>query len=142
MERARAIRSRRRLRTEPQYSRRLTGIGIPADPLGSADTLTVNDLTGTDVTSVGADLAGFDGTGDGAADSVIVNGTNGPDRVHVTSFGSQVSVAGLQPHVQISGSEPANDTLLLNTLDRDDSVTVDSGVIGLLNPIVDLGAGE
>jgi len=110
--------------------------------LGSADTLTVNDLTGTDVTSVGADLAGFDGTGDGAADSVIVNGTNGPDRVHVTSFGSQVSVAGLQPHVQISGSEPANDTLLLNTLDGDDSVTVDPGVIGLLNPIVDLGAGE
>ena len=110
--------------------------------LGSADTLTVNDLTGTDVTSVGADLAGFDGTGDGAADSVIVNGTNGPDRVHATSFGSQVSVTGLQPHVQISGSEPANDTLLLNTLDGDDSVTVDPGVIGLLNPIVDLGAGE
>src|SRR5262249_45163175 len=85
--------------------------------LDSPDTLTVNDLTGTAVKDVSVDLGAFDGTGDGAADTVIVNGTSGPDHVHVTSFGGQVSVAGLQPHVQIAGSEVANDTLLLQTLD-------------------------
>jgi Ca2+-binding RTX toxin-like protein len=110
--------------------------------LGSADTLTVNDLTGTDVTTVGVDLAGFDGNGDGSADSVIANGTAGPDKVHVTSFGSEVDVNGLQPTVRIAGSEPALDTLLLQTLDGNDSVTVDGGVFGVINPIVDLGTGQ
>lgn len=110
--------------------------------LGSPDTLTVNDLTGTGVTTVGVDLGTFDGTGDGSPDSVIVNGTEGPDKVHVTSFGSQVDIAGLQAHVRIAGSEPGNDTLLLQTLDGDDSVVVDPGVAGVIDPIVDLGAGQ
>ena len=46
--------------------------------LGGADTITVNDLTGTDVTNVNLDLASppGSGTGDGQADTVIVNGTN------------------------------------------------------------------
>ena len=53
--------------------------------LGGADTLTVNDLSGTGVTGVNLDLAGTpgSGTGDGQADTVIVNGTatrrRGPD---------------------------------------------------------------
>jgi Ca2+-binding RTX toxin-like protein len=110
--------------------------------LGGADTLTVNDLTGTDVKDVGVDLAGFDGNGDGSADSVIVDGTAGPDRVHVSSFGGQVSVDGLPTHVQIAGSEVANDSLFLNTLDGADSVIVDPGVFGVINPVVDLGAGQ
>ena len=45
--------------------------------LGSTDTVTVNDLTGTDLTSVNVDLAGTLGgtAGDAAADTIIVNGT-------------------------------------------------------------------
>ena len=110
--------------------------------LGGSDTLTVNDLTGTAVKSVGVDLAGTDGNGDGTADTVVVNGTSGPDHVRVTSFGDQIFVAGLQPHVQIAGSELANDTLLLQTLDGLDSVTVDGGVFALIDPLVDLGPGQ
>ncbi|TAK83955.1 MAG: calcium-binding protein, partial [Aquabacterium sp.] len=45
--------------------------------LGGADTITVNDLTGTDVRQVTIDLAASGGAGDGAADTVIVNGTAG-----------------------------------------------------------------
>ena len=50
---------------------------INFNALGGADTITVNDLTGTDVTQVNLDLAypAGGGTGDGAADTVIVNGT-------------------------------------------------------------------
>ena len=50
--------------------------------LGGADVVTVNDLTGTDVSSVNVDLAGTLGgvAGDGQPDRVIVNGTNGDDR--------------------------------------------------------------
>ena len=48
--------------------------------LGGADTITVNALNGTGVTNVNLDLAFPAGsiTGDGQADNIIVNGTNGP----------------------------------------------------------------
>ena len=51
--------------------------------LGGADTISVNDLTGTGITGVNLDLAGTPGTGngDGQADTVIVNGTNGDDAI-------------------------------------------------------------
>src|SRR5207245_837209 len=44
---------------------------------GGADTINVHDLSGTGVTDVNLDLAGIpgSGTGDNAADTVIVNGT-------------------------------------------------------------------
>ena len=52
---------------------------IQITALGGADTITVNDLSKTDVTQVAIDLAGTpgSGTGDGAADTVIVNGNGG-----------------------------------------------------------------
>ena len=52
---------------------------------GGADNVTVGDLTGTGVTQVAIDLAATPGSnvGDGAADSVTVNGTAGNDTVQV-----------------------------------------------------------
>ena len=44
--------------------------------LGGADNIVVGDLSGTDVTEVNIDLRGPAGGGDGAADTVTVNGTN------------------------------------------------------------------
>ena len=52
---------------------------IDFNALGGADTITVNDLTGTDVTRSTSTSAAAGGGGDGAADTVIVNGTNGDD---------------------------------------------------------------
>src|SRR5678810_770602 len=49
--------------------------------LGGVDQITVNDLTGTDMTQINLDLSNGAGAGDGAADSVIVNGTAGDDFV-------------------------------------------------------------
>src|SRR5438132_352286 len=65
--------------------------------LGGADRLTVNDLAGTSVTQVNIDLAALagSGTGDGQADAVIVNGTNGADTVQVSGSGSNYTVSGL-----------------------------------------------
>ena len=56
---------------------------IQLTALGGADTITVNDLAMTDVTQVDIDLAGTpgSGTGDGQADTVIVNGTAGGDQI-------------------------------------------------------------
>jgi Ca2+-binding RTX toxin-like protein len=92
--------------------------------LGGADTLTVNDLTGTGVTDVNIDLSATPGTGtgDGAADTVIVNGTAGEDNVAVATNGGNTDVLGLAARVHIAGAETANDQLVVNTLDGDDVV--------------------
>ena len=57
---------------------------IQVNALGGADTITVNDLSGTGVKQVAIDLAA--GTGVPAtaqADTVIVNGTAGNDHITV-----------------------------------------------------------
>jgi len=123
----------------------LNGIeGLNVATLGSADTVTVNDLTGTDAKSANIDVSGTpgSGTGDGAADTVIENGTAGADRVKVVRSGPQVQTSGLVPRLSILGSEQANDTLQVNTLAGDDRVTVAPDVSQLIAPIVDLGADQ
>ena len=106
--------------------------------LGGADTVDVGDLTGTALKLAAIDLSGFGG-GDGAADTVNVFGTAGPDTVHVTTLGSQVLTSGLAAKTTIVGSEPASDALHVSTLAGTDSVTVDPSVPSLIQPIVDLG---
>ena len=68
----------------------LNGVeGLDLNTLGGADTVTVNDLTGTGLGQVNLDLASppGSGTGDGAADTVIVNGTNAGNNVAVSARG-------------------------------------------------------
>jgi Ca2+-binding RTX toxin-like protein len=93
--------------------------------LGGADTITVNDLTGTAVTQVNIDLANpaGSGTGDGQADTVVVNGTNGDDVAEVTGDASGTDVNGLAAAVHISGAEAANDRLVIHALAGDDVVS-------------------
>jgi hypothetical protein len=55
--------------------------------LGGADNVTVGDLTGTGLTTANVDLAAFDGTGDGAADTVSLNGGDKAEHVRVTRAG-------------------------------------------------------
>src|SRR5262249_55117761 len=44
---------------------------IDVDALGGADTITVNDMTGTNVSKVKIDLAGPAGGGDGEVDTIV-----------------------------------------------------------------------
>jgi Ca2+-binding RTX toxin-like protein len=92
--------------------------------MGGADTLTVNDLSGTGVAGVNVDLAGTpdSGTGDGQADTVIVNGTSGADGIKVFGSASGISVTGLAASVHISGIDPAIDNLTVNALAGNDMV--------------------
>src|SRR5439155_17226728 len=55
-----------------------------SDLLGGADAITVNDLSGTDVTQVFVNLNSSAGTGDAQADIVTVNGTAGADNISIT----------------------------------------------------------
>ena len=77
---------------------------IAVKALGGADTLTVNDVSGTDVTNVSADLNATGGGDDGAADNVITNATNGDDVVTVSGTGPSAQVNGLPALVSVTGA--------------------------------------
>jgi Ca2+-binding RTX toxin-like protein len=117
---------------------------IDLKALGGTDTLTVNNLTGTDVVEIDANLAGTIGgtAGDGAADVVIVNGTNGADIVDVVGAGTSASVLGLPARVNVANSEGANDSLVINALGGNDGVTATTLPAGVIKLTVDGGAGE
>jgi Ca2+-binding RTX toxin-like protein len=98
--------------------------GIALNALGGADQLTVNDVSGTDLTTVNTDLAGAIGgtTGDGAPDQVIVNATNGDDVIVAGGAAGSASVTGLSATSGVAHAEAAQDTLTVNALGGDDVV--------------------
>ena len=109
---------------------------VDFNALGGPDSITVNDLSGTDVTQTNLDLAGAlgDNAPDGALDSVIVNGTDGVDDINVAGNGSGADVTGLATAVSIEHADPT-DRLVVNTLAGADNVQV-AGVAGVLDVLV------
>ncbi len=117
---------------------------VNVNALGGADTITVGDLTGTNISQVNLDLASppGSGTGDGQADTVIVNGTNGVDNVQVVGAGTGFTVSGLATAVAVSGSEGANDELVVDTLGGNDTINASGLPAGVTGLTVDAGAGN
>ena len=96
---------------------------IDLNALGGADRLTVNDVSGTDLTEIQTDLAGGQGVvDDGAADQVVVNGTSRNDAITASGRGGKVSVTGLAATVDIANANPAQDQLAINGLAGDDAI--------------------
>jgi Ca2+-binding RTX toxin-like protein len=116
---------------------------IDLNALGNVDLLTVNDLTGTDMVEINSDLAGTIGgtAGDGQADTVVVNGTNGNDVVDVVGAGTSASVLGLTARVNITNSEGANDALVVNALGGADTVTATTLPADVIKLTIDGGLG-
>jgi Ca2+-binding RTX toxin-like protein len=95
---------------------------VDLNALGGADATTVNDLSATDVTEVSVDLAATIGgsAGDGANDTVTINGTPGGNNVDIAGSNGSVGVGGLAALTRIGNAEPANDTLIVNGLGGND----------------------
>ena len=115
-------------------------VDVPA--LGGADTLTVDDVTGTDLTEVNGDLAASGGAGDGAADNVIVNGTAGDDVIDIAGDASRVSASGTAAQVNIAGAESANDRLTVQALAGDDVVEATGLTAAAIRLTEDGGEGD
>ena len=94
---------------------------IVAKTLGGADNVVVNDLSGTDVVDVRADLAAIGGD-DAQPDNVITNATNGDDVVSVTGLGPNALLSGLAAQVSVSGAIAGSDRVTVNALAGDDVV--------------------
>lgn len=105
--------------------------------LGGADTVTINDMSGTDFRQADVNLGGADA----AIDTVIVNGTENADHIKLKAHGTRVDVEGLQTETKLTGTE-TTDVLRIAALDGDDKVDVDQGVSDLIGVQVDLGAGQ
>src|SRR5262249_51403043 len=111
--------------------------------LGGADRITVGDLSGTDVTEVNLDLSNpaGSGTGDGQADTVIVDGTSGDDQIVVGGSADAVIVSGLPASVNITGSEGDIDQLIVNGLAGDDFIDASALEVGAFQLTLNGGAG-
>ena len=111
---------------------------VEFNALGGADAIVVNDLTGTDVTSVVLNLAGAIGGTDGQADGTIVRGTNSNDTVTLASDSvGAVTVSGLRAAVIITAADRALDSLTVDCQGGTDTVRASglaAGVIQLSLP--------
>ena len=116
---------------------------VDINALGGADAVTLNDLSGTDVTAVDVNLAGSAGGGDGQIDSAVVNGTEGDDTVQILSTldGSRITAAGLHATVKITGAEATSDVLTVNALGGNDMVDASLLPADLIGLALNAGAG-
>jgi Ca2+-binding RTX toxin-like protein len=102
---------------------------IQVTPLAGADTVTVNDLSGTDVNQVNIDL-GLNGAGDGQADTIVINATDGNDVITVANVNGVVTVSGLAAKLTISNFE-ATDRIVINGFGGNDIIAA-FGLTGML----------
>ncbi|HMH41603.1 MAG TPA: calcium-binding protein [Gaiellaceae bacterium] len=116
---------------------------VDFNALGGADLVSVGDLSGTDVSDVNLDLAGTLGgaTGDGQADSVTVDGTNGNDTINVSGDASGVAVSGLAALVAIRHQEPT-DGLAVNGLGGNDAISAAALAAQAITLTLDGGTGD
>ena len=116
---------------------------IQFEALGGADNVVVNDLTGTDVKQVAVDLAGILGgsAGDGAADTVTVNGTGGNDQINITTSGTQVTVSGLAAQVTVDHAD-VGDHLVINAGAGNDTINASASHAGAIGLILNGGFGS
>ena len=117
---------------------------MDVNALGGSDTITVNDTSATDLSSVNLNLDNSAGIGDGQADGVIINGTAGDDDIQILPFGSgtRIAVLGLFSRVNIVGADGTIDHLTVNALDGNDTVDASGLPANLIGLTVNLGDGQ
>jgi Ca2+-binding RTX toxin-like protein len=110
---------------------------VELNALAGTDSLTVGDLTGTDVREVDVDLT----ESQSAADSVSLTGRAGADTVTLVGSPAGFQVQGLAANVRITGANAA-DALAINTGAGNDSVTATTLAAGGPALTIDTGAGN
>jgi Ca2+-binding RTX toxin-like protein len=119
---------------------------IDVRALGGADTIVINDLTGTDLplAGVAVDLEGAlgAGVGDGQVDHVTVNSTAGNDTINLLSIGAgAVLITGATAPVAIFHAD-ATDQLTVNGGAGDDRIDASALQPGQISLTLNGGAGN
>ena len=107
---------------------------IDVRALAGTDAITIGDVGATDLRRVDVDLATSltDARPDGAADTVTVLGTDGVDTIRASAREDVTEVSGLAATVRVFHADPELDTLVLDSRDGADDVSVDNAVEDLL----------
>ena len=107
---------------------------IDVRALAGTDSITIGDVGATDLSRVDVDLATSltDSRSDGVADTVTVVGTNSVDTIRASALEAAAEVSGLAATVGVFHADPEDDTLVLDTLDGTDDVSVDNAVEDLI----------
>ena len=110
---------------------------IDFNALGGTDTVTINDMTRTDVKQVNVDLAG-DGPND--TNTIVINGTKGDDVISLSiDENGALVINGLASKVVIEHFDP-NDTIRIAGLSGDD--VIDASGLGADGPKLILEGGN
>ena len=109
---------------------------------GGADSITIGDVGGTALTRVLVDLRGATGGGDGVADTVTVNATQGAETFGVVGSGGTVQVFGTPAETEIVGAEATNDRLVLNGQGGDDVINASGLQAGQIRLTLNGGLGN
>jgi Ca2+-binding RTX toxin-like protein len=120
--------------------------GTVVRALGGADNVVINDVSGTDLalSGVAVDLAGVLGSavGDGAADTVTVNGGAGNDAINVSLVNGVIFTTGSPSTVAIFNAEAANDRLIVNGGGGDDTINASALAANVIGLTIDGGVGN
>jgi Ca2+-binding RTX toxin-like protein len=116
---------------------------VDFNALGGPDSVTVNDLSGTDIKNVNLDLAGALGgtTGDGQADRVTVVGTPLNDAIAAAGDASGITVSGLATQVAIQHQEPVDQLFVLG-VGGDDAISATGLAAGAASELLEGGDGD
>jgi Ca2+-binding RTX toxin-like protein len=108
---------------------------------GGSDTISVHDLTGTDATKVNIDLGATPGVngGDGANDSIIIEGTSGSDVIRLSLQNGALVVDGLPTQIVVDNFE-VNDQIHVLGLGGDD--VIDASALHGVSPSLFLDGGD
>jgi Ca2+-binding RTX toxin-like protein len=107
---------------------------------GSADTVTVHNLRGTDVKQLNVDLAASQGGGDLANDVVTIEGSGSADAIKLSLQNGALVVDGLAAQVVISNFE-LGDTIRILGLGGDDTIDASALPVGA-SIVLDGGDGD
>jgi hypothetical protein len=108
---------------------------------GGVDTVTVEDLAGSGVTTAEVDLGAVGGGADARTDTVVVNGSDRREYISVAARDGAITVAGLAARTVVTGAEPT-DNLQVNALGGFDRINVGNGVTDLITLAFDLGGDQ
>ena len=111
--------------------------------LGGADSIVINDLSGTDVVQAGVhvDLGAGAGGGDGSVDTVTVNGAAANEIITVFSSPGVIGVNGSSAPVAIFNAE-SGDQLVVGGGAGNDTIDASSLPLGTITLTLDGGAGD
>ncbi|QYO64903.1 calcium-binding protein [Leptolyngbya sp. 7M] len=104
------------------------------------DIITVNNLSGADVTEVNIDLAGPDGRGDRQSDTVIAQGTSGTDVINLVNTANSIFIIGLPSVITITNAD--TDRLTINSGAGDDTIDANSLISTTMTVTYNGGSGN